>query len=63
MRYIRLTEVEKQVVVDLHKMSANSVVRERCLWLLLSARGNSMSEVARATQANWLCTWTYDTRL
>lgn len=54
MRYIRLTEVEKQVVVDLQKMSANSVVRERCLWLLLSDRGNSMSEVARVTQTNWL---------
>jgi transposase len=52
MRYITLNEAEKQELENLHKTSNNFVVRERCLCLLLSAKGNSMVSVASLMNIN-----------
>jgi transposase len=54
MRYIRLTEEERQGLEDLHKSSLNSVVRERSFCLLLSDKGNSMKAISRITGVEWL---------
>lgn len=47
MRNIRLTEEEKHEVESLQKASPNFVIRERCLMLLLSNKGNSIAQVAK----------------
>jgi len=53
MRRLTLTEQEKQKIEDLYKTSPNSVVRERCLCILLSNQGNSMSKVAEIVCLSW----------
>lgn len=63
MRTIRLTEEEKQRLEDLHKTSANSVVRERSFMLLLSGNGMYVNEIAslfkhtRHTVSRLLSAW------
>lgn len=52
-RYIRLTEVEKQELENLYKTSTSSVVRKRCLCFLLSAKGNSATKVSHLVNVNW----------
>jgi len=53
MRQLTLLEKEKQSIENLYKTSPNSVVRERCLCILLSNQGNSMSKVAKIVGVNW----------
>jgi transposase len=63
MRYIRLTEEEKQRLTNLHKTSTNSVVRERSFMLLLSGNGMYVNEISslfkhtRHTVSKLLSTW------
>ncbi len=63
MRYISLTEEEKQELELLHKTNANSVVRQRSLIILLSDNRNSINEIAsfvkrsRRTVSDLLNTW------
>lgn len=53
-RFIRLTEEEKDYLEDLYKTSPNHVTRERCQCLLLSNQGHHMSEISRLLNINWL---------
>lgn len=53
MRQLTITEEQKQKVEDLYKTSPNSVVRERCLCIMLSNQGNSMSKVAEIASVSW----------
>lgn len=46
MRIVRLTEEEKKRLKELHKTSPDSLVRKRCMCLLLSNHGNSITVVA-----------------
>ena len=45
MRVVRLTEQEKSKWEDLYKNSSNSVLRRRCMSLLLSHNNHSMKSV------------------
>lgn len=54
MRFVDLSEEEKQKLEDLYKTSSNHVTRERCLCLLLSSKGHSMKDISRITGVNWL---------
>ena len=47
MRFIELLEEEQKVVDYLYKNSTNSVIRERCMFLKLSADKKSMMEISR----------------
>lgn len=47
MRFIKLSEEEQKEVDYLHKNSTNSVIRERCTFLKLSAHKKSMMEISR----------------
>jgi transposase len=47
MRFIKLTEEELNVVEKLYKTSENSVERERCMFLKLSAQKRSIMEITR----------------
>lgn len=49
MSCIRLTEAERQELENLHKTCLSFVVRERCFSLLLSDKGNSVTQVSRLT--------------
>lgn len=60
MRYISLTEEEKQQLTELQKTSGNSVVRERSLCLLLSDKRYNVKEIASLTN---LCRQTISTLL
>jgi transposase len=53
MRQLVLSEKEKQSIENLHKTSSNSVVRKRCLCILLSNQGNSMAQVAKTVGVSW----------
>lgn len=53
MRIVILKEKEREKLEYLQKHSKNSVERNRCLCLLLSAQGNSMSQVAKLMNINW----------
>lgn len=53
MRYIRLSEEEKNQLEELFKTSDNWVVRRRCQILLLSNNGNSLVEVADSLAIHW----------
>ena len=53
MRTIRLNEEEKQQLTELQKTSVNSVVRKRCLYLLLSDNLYSMKEISSITNVHW----------
>lgn len=53
MRQLTLTKEEKQKIENLYKTSPNSVVRERCLCIMLSNQGNSMSKVAEIACVSW----------
>jgi len=46
MRYVKLTEEEKQQLESLYKTSSNAVIRQRCLCLLLSNKCNSIIQVS-----------------
>ena len=50
MRIIKLTEQEKLVLKDLYKTSATSVIRRRCLSLLLSNDNHSMKTICSITK-------------
>lgn len=50
MRVIKLTEEEKGKLEDLYKTSNNSVVRRRCLSLLLSNENHSMKTICSITK-------------
>ncbi len=54
MRFIELTEEESILVEKLYKNSDSSVVRERCMFLRLSAQKKSMMEVSRIMQVGRL---------
>lgn len=54
MRFIDLSEEEKQKLEELYKNSESHVTRERCLCLLLSFKQHSMKEISRITGVNWL---------
>lgn len=47
MRHIRLAEEEKLQMDDLQKNSPSFVIRRRCLSLLLSDNGHSITQVSR----------------
>lgn len=49
MRYITLTDSEKEQLEQSYKASTNFIVRSRSFQLLLSDRKNSMAEVSRIT--------------
>jgi len=53
MRQLTLSAEDKQNIENLYKTSPNSVVRERCLCILLSNKGNSMTKVAKIVGVNW----------
>lgn len=52
MRNIILTEQEREQLKILQKNSTNSVVRNRSLFILLSDRFHSISEISRITQCD-----------
>ncbi|WP_336718132.1 hypothetical protein [Chryseobacterium mucoviscidosis] len=54
MRFIELTEEESILVENLYKNSDSSVVRERCMFLRLSAQKKSMMEISRIMQVGRL---------
>lgn len=54
MRFVDLSEEEKQKLEELYENSESHVTRERCLCLLLSSRQHSMKEISRITGVNWL---------
>lgn len=54
MRFIKLSEEEKNRLEDLYKSSPDHVSRERCQCLLLSNQGHSMAELSRLLSINWL---------
>lgn len=53
MRYVSLVDEGRHDLENLHKTSSNSVVRARCLCLLLSDKGNSMAQVSRLLNIHW----------
>lgn len=53
MRIVELTTSEIKKLEYLQKHSTNSVERNRSLCLLLSSKGNSMSEVGRLMNIHW----------
>ena len=63
MRYISLAEEEKEQFTELQKTSENSVIRERSLCLLLSAKRfnvkeiSSLTDLCRQTISTLLTTW------
>ncbi|WBX95590.1 MULTISPECIES: hypothetical protein [Chryseobacterium] len=54
MRFIELTEEESILVENLYKNSDSSVVRERCMFLRLSAQKKSMMEISRIMEVGRL---------
>lgn len=54
MRVVVLSNSEREKLEYLQKHSPNSVERNRSLYLLLSDKGNSMSQVARLMNIHWL---------
>lgn len=54
MRYIKLSDEERDNLKKLRKTTSNAVVKSRIQCLLLSDKGHSMTEVARLTGSNWL---------
>ena len=54
MRFIELTEEESILVENLYNNSDSSVVRERCMFLRLSAQKKSMMEISRIMQVGRL---------
>lgn len=54
MRFIELTEEESILVENLYKNSDSSVVRERFMFLRLSAQKKSMMEISRIMQVGRL---------
>ena len=53
MRYIKLTEEEKDRLKELRKTSTNSLVRSRSMCLLLWDNGNSLVAVAEMMGVHW----------
>jgi len=53
MRQLTLSIEEQQKVENLYNTSPNRVVRERCLCILLSNQGNSMTKVSKAVNVSW----------
>lgn len=54
MRYIKLSQDERNTLKKLHRTTRNSVIKHRIECLLLSDSSNSMAEVARITGSKWL---------
>ncbi|MFR9553413.1 MAG: helix-turn-helix domain-containing protein [Rikenellaceae bacterium] len=53
MRYIILSENEKEQLEELYKDSDSWVIRRRCQALLLSNNGHSLAEVAKLLNIHW----------
>jgi len=53
MRQLTLSIEEQQKVENLYNTSPNRVVRERCLCILLSNQGNSMTKVSKTVNVSW----------
>ena len=53
MRYIRLSEEEKEHLENLYKTSPNSVVRKRCLALLYSNEKHCMTKVRKLVKTSY----------
>ena len=53
MRIITLLDEERISIKLLQKTSPNSVVRERCNFLLMSEKKLSMKEISRLTDVSW----------
>lgn len=54
MRFLILSEAEETLATNLYKTSKNSVVRQRCLFIKLTLKRESMCEIARLSNVKWL---------
>jgi transposase len=52
MRFIVLTNLEREQLEKIHITSTNFIERSRCFQILLSDRKNSMAEVSRITKVD-----------
>jgi hypothetical protein len=54
MRFLIISEAEETLATNLYKTSKNSVVRQRCLFIKLTLKRESMCEIARLSNVKWL---------